>query len=88
MLFDPLKTVTYDSKTSEWGYLEHGSKKEKADWLREVGKLPGEYGFDERVKLFYAQADHFREHGYYTDSIEGTFDYTSVRNISRKRSTK
>ena len=75
MKFDPLKIATYDSRTSTWGYRVFGSNKEKALFIREVNKLPGDFGFDSRVKLFYSQAEAFDEHGVYSDVVEGTYDY-------------
>jgi hypothetical protein len=75
LLPSPLIVSTYNSKTLEWGVKEFATKREKALWLREVNKYPGEFGFDERIKVFYEQATRFEKDGYYTDVIKGTFDY-------------
>lgn len=65
----------YDSKTKKWSKIHFESKKDKYDWLVGYSKLPGEYNYDERVKIFYEQATFFDAEGYYTDTIEGSFDF-------------
>jgi len=75
------KVATYDSRTSEWGYREFASKQERIDWLRGLYKLPGEFAFDERVKIFYEQATKFTEieqqsgEGSYCDYLYNSYDY-------------
>ena len=75
MVGELLKITTYNSKTSEWGVLEFSSKREKAEWLREKMRLPGDFGFDERVRLFRNEAAKFERDGYYTDTVDGTYDF-------------
>jgi hypothetical protein len=72
---DPLKVATYNTRTYKWGYKVFSDKKEKLDWVVTKTKLPGEYGYDERVEVLYAQATKFDEEGEYTSAVEGTIEY-------------
>lgn len=72
---ESLTVVTYDSEKQVWGEKNFCTDKEKAAWLREIIKLPGEYKFDKRIKLVTEQADYFDEYGVYTEVVEGTYDY-------------
>lgn len=81
-----LKVATYDSKTATWGEKTFKHKSERREWLQPFLKLPGEYDFDERVKVFYEHATFFEEHGIYTESVEGTHDYEVFWETQKTRS--
>ena len=69
-----LRVITLSTKKMVWDYRDFESATKKAEWLRELIKLPGELKYDSRIAHAYAQATHFEDTGVYTEMVEDTFD--------------
>ena len=68
------KIPTYDNGT--WILTTFDSRQEFADTLeKDYFKEPGEYEFDESVKIFNSEATRFNKDGYYCTFLDGSLDH-------------
>jgi hypothetical protein len=51
------------------------SIREKLEYVEHTKALPGDFGFDERVKFFNRQAANFEEYGVYCEYVDGTQEW-------------
>ena len=64
-----------DSATGKERSILFDTPKEKLDYVSHTKALPGDFGFDERVKFFNRQAANFEEFGVYCEYVDGTQEW-------------
>ena len=72
-----------------WTYKSYESREAFAkDLENNYFKEPGEYAFDETVKMFQAPALYFKKEGYYCDALDGTRDFIKYWDAEKLKSRK